>query len=575
MCPEVACATVALFRTRLHDGGGFRVSDDLAVAERGVLTAPAEAWDVAARQAEVIRRLATHRVVGMDAADAAAAELGVSRRQVYVLVSRWRAGEGLVSDLLPGTSTGGRGGGRLPDEVEAVVRDVLRTRYLTRQRRPVASVCREIARECKVRGLRVQSRGTVLRRIARLDPVRTTSAREGRDAARALKSAGGVPPEITGLLEQVQADHTPVDVIVADERYRLPVGRPYLTIAIDVASRCVAGMVVTLEAPSATSVGLCLAHAAADKRPWLERLGADAVWPMSGKPRELYLDNAAEFKSEALRRGCDQHGIRLRYRPPGQPHFGGIIERVIGTMMRMVHELPGTTFSSTADRSGYDSGAHAALTLGELQRWLALAVACYHGEVHESLGRTPAAVWAEKAAESGTPATVSSGTAFLVDFLPVIRRTLSRSGFVIDHVQYYCDALKPWIARRGQLGRFVLRRDPRDISRIWALDPGGDAYLEVPYRTLSRPPVSAWEQQAAVARLRELGRADLDESALFAMVEQMRQITDAAAATTRKARRDRERRAAMAARAEPTAALPPEQDGSDAEARPFEVIEQW
>ena len=482
-----------------------------------------------------------------------------------------------MSDLLPGTSSGGRGGGRLPDDVEAIVREVLRTRYLTRQRRTMASVCREITRECKACGVRVPSRGTVLRRIAQLDPVKATSAREGRDAARTLRAAGGVPPEITELLQQVQADHTPVDVIVVDEQYRLPVGRPYLTIAIDVCSRCVLGMVVTLEAPSATSVGLCLAHAAADKRPWLERIGAGVTWPMSGKPRELYVDNASEFKSEALRRGCDQHGIRLSYRPQGQPHFGGIIERLIGTMMQMVHELPGTTFSSTADRGSYDSGAKAVLTLGELQRWLALAVACYQGEVHETLGRTPAAVWAEKAAEGGTPPTVASETAFLVDFLPVIRRTLTRTGFVIDHVQYYCDALKPWIARREQLGGFILRRDPRDISRIWALDPDGGAYLEVPYRTLSRPPISAWEQAAAVARLRELGRADVDEAALFAMVEQMRQITDAAAVSTRKARRDRERRAATPALPEPTrpAAVPLEQDGTEAEARPFEVIEQW
>ncbi len=146
------------------------MADDPVVAERGVLTAPAEAWDLAVRQAEVIRELAAQRVVGLEAADAAAAELGVSRRQVYVLVRRWRAGEGLVSDLLPGTSSGGRGGGRLPDEVEAVVREVLRTRYLTRQRRPVASVCREITRECKARGLRVPSRGTVLRRIAHARP---------------------------------------------------------------------------------------------------------------------------------------------------------------------------------------------------------------------------------------------------------------------------------------------------------------------------------------------------------------------------------------------------------------------
>jgi putative transposase len=526
----------------------------------------------------VIRELAGQTAVGVDAADAAAVELGVSRRHVYTLVRRWRAGEGLVSDLLPGASSGGRGGGRLPDDVEAIVAEALRKRYLTRQRRTVASACREITRECRARGLRAPSRGTVLRRIAQLDPVKAVSARQGPDAARALKSAGGTPPEINGLLQQVQADHTPVDVIVVDERHRLPVGRPYCTVAIDVFSRCVVGMTVTLEAPSATSVGLCLAHAATDKRAWLERIGAEAVWPMSGKPLEMYTDNAAEFKSEALRRGCEQHGIRLRYRPPGRPHFGGIVERVIGTMMQMVHELPGTTFSSTAERGGYDSGARAVMTLGELQRWLALAVACYHGEVHATLGRTPAAVWAEKAAQDGKPATVASETAFLVDFLPVIRRTLTRTGFTVGHVQYYCDALRPWIARRGQLGKFILRRDPRDprdVSRVWALDPDADAYLEVPYRTLSRPPVSAWEQQAAAARLCEAGRADVDENALFAMIEQMRQIADAAAATTRRARRDRERRAAIPARPEPAAPLRPGPDGVGAEAAPFEVIEQW
>lgn len=131
---------------------------------------------------------------------------------------------------------------------------------------------------------------------------------------------------------------------------------------------------------------------------------------------------------------------------------------------------------------------------------MALAVACYHGQVHETLGRTPASVWAEKTAASGPLGTVTNETAFLVDFLPVIRRTLSRSGFVIDHVQYYSDALRPWIARRERLSWFVLRRDPRDISRIWVLEPDGAAYVEVPYRTLSRPPISAWEQKAAVRR---------------------------------------------------------------------------
>lgn len=59
--------------------------------------------------------------MGTETADAAAAELGVSRRQVYALVRRWRAGEDLASDLLPGTSSGGRDGARLPDDAEAVI----------------------------------------------------------------------------------------------------------------------------------------------------------------------------------------------------------------------------------------------------------------------------------------------------------------------------------------------------------------------------------------------------------------------------------------------------------------------
>lgn len=322
------------------------MAEDPVVADRGVLSADDAVWAVAVRQAEVIGPLAAADRVGGPAADRAAEELGISRRQVYLLVKRWRSGNGLASDLLPGASTGGRGGERLSDEVEAVIRRVLRTRYLTRQRRSVAAVCREIAHECRAKGLRPPSRSAVVRRVARLDQVKATAAREGRDAARARRPAGRATPPVQGLLERVQMDHTPADVIVVDEHHRLPIGRPYVTAAIDEATKCVPGLVITLEAPSATSVGLCLAHMATDKRPWLERIGVETVWPMSGKPVQLYVDNASEFKSEALRRGCEQHGIRVAYRPLGGAHYGGVVERLIGTMMRLIHELPGTTFST-------------------------------------------------------------------------------------------------------------------------------------------------------------------------------------------------------------------------------------
>jgi hypothetical protein len=58
----------------------------------------------------------------------------------------------------------------------------------------------------------------VERRIGQLDPVAAMRARESADAARRLRSAGGVAPLVEELLGQVQIDHTPVDMSGLDER---------------------------------------------------------------------------------------------------------------------------------------------------------------------------------------------------------------------------------------------------------------------------------------------------------------------------------------------------------------------
>jgi putative transposase len=460
------------------------------IPERGLLTLSDAAWSQAVLRAQVIGPLAALPVVGRAQADEAAVRLGLSRRWVYRLIRRYRQGLGVTTDLAPGRSDGGRGKGRLPEPVEHLVRERLHQRFLSRPKCTLAGLHRDIAQACRSRGLPVPTRNTVALRIAALDPREVARKRDGAQAARPLQAAAGATPETAAPLDRVQIDHTPVDLIVVDERDRQPIGRPYLSVAIDDSSRCLIGMVVTLEAPSAVSVGLCLAHAVCDKRPGLEALGVAVEWPMGGKPKALYLDNGSEFHSEALRRGCEQHGIALTYRPAGRPHFGGIIERVIGTAMQWVHALPGTTFSNPTERGTYDADGTATLTLRELERWLTLAVAAYHGSVHATLLQTPAARWAEGIARAGPPPLVTHATAFLVDFVPVLRRTLTRTGFALDHIRYFADALKPWIARRESLPRFLIRRDPRDISRIWVLEPDGRYYLEVPYRTLSHPAIT-------------------------------------------------------------------------------------
>ncbi len=547
------------------------------ISERGVLTLSNAAWENACLRNEVITPLSKQNVIGKKAADEAALKLGLSRRQIYKLVHRFRKGEGFVTDMAFQAPSGGKGKWRLLEPIEKIIQSVLQKRYLTRQKRLEVVIWREVIQSCRELDLKSPSLNTVRARIRQLDPRTVARKRGGPNAERNLQSAGGKGPEIIAPLDQVQIDHTVIDIIVVDNVNRQPIGRPYLTVAIDVYSRCLIGMVVTLEAPSATSVALCLEHVVCDKRPWLERISLDVLWPMSGKPKSLYLDNATEFKSEALRRGCEQHGIQLNYRPLGQPHYGGIVERVIGTAMQRIHELPGTTFSNPTQRGDYNSEQKAVLTLSELERWLTLAVASYHGTVHSTLQQPPAMRWSEGIAKFTEPVVVTQQKAFLIDFLPVIRRSLCRTGFLIDHITYYTDALKPWIAKRDQLDKFIIRRDPRDISRVWVLDPEGKQYLEIPYRTLSHQIVTLWEHKKAIEKLKEHGKSQVDEASLFRMILQMREITKAASKTTRKSRREAQRLAHLPKeKRNIILSFPPESSILETNyPAPFEQIEEW
>lgn len=556
-----------------------KVDVDNSLIEQGLLLSSNDEWECARLRTKVISDLAQLKSVPWDLADNAARELCISRRQVYALILRYRKGKGLVTDMLVKKSNGGKNKSRLAESIEQIIRDVLQSHYLNKQKYSETFVWNEIVHRCRKQNLSTPAKNTVRLRIQWLSQDVVVKKRDGINAARTLQPAGGVPPEIKSPLEQVQIDHTVIDVMIVDDVNRKSIGRPYLTVAIDVFSRCLIGILITLEAPSAVSVGLCLAHAVSDKRPWLERSGVDIDWQMTGKPLSLYLDNGAEFKSEALRRGCEQHGIILNYRPPGQPHYGGIVERVIGTLMQKVHELPGTTFSNPVQKGEYNSEIQAALTLHELEHWLVLSIGYYHKTIHHGLNQTPESRWIEGILKSGTPHTVKQPQAFLIDFLPVLRRQINRSGFVIDHITYYSDVLKSWIANRNKLQKFIIRRNPLDLSRIFVLEPDGNQYIEIPYRTLSRPALTLWEHRQAVEQLRAKGRSQIDEAALFSMVAKMREITKSAQSNTRKARRNQQRLTQAAVQQigqqKNEIKIDPPSQTTENVAHPFDQLEDW
>ncbi|EQB00154.1 hypothetical protein L485_14630 [Sphingobium baderi LL03] len=531
----------------------------------------------------MLRPLAALPACPREQARAAAVVLGVSERQVYRLLRKCREGGGTVTTLVSSGSDGGRGKRRIEERREALIRDAVAELYLTPQRLSAEKIVVEVRRRARDQHVRPPSASTVRRRIAAL----SQEERRRRGDVAVPEAVLGSTVTAQAPLDVVQIDHTPVDLILVDPIERRPIGRPWVTVAIDVFSRCIAGLLVTLEAPSATSVGLCLAHVASDKRSWLTAIGVDADWPVMGRPRQIGVDNAAEFHSEALERGCAQHDITIDWRPFGRPQVGGVVERVIGTLMELVHGLPGTTFSNVMQRGRYDSDKAACLTLAELARWLAVAIAkLYHLRPHAGLdGEAPLQRYQEGvralATEGLAPPSPRDPRAFLIDFLPVVRRTLRRDGVVIDHIHYFSDALKPWIERDGPPRRILIRRDPRDLSRIYVHDPDDGGYLEVGYRELSRPPVSLWEHRLARSRLRRQRQSEIDEGILFAGIEEMREIEVQARTATRTTRRNQARRLGLrvitdpAPRlSEPASPWPVRAVDGTASSEPFDV-EEW
>lgn len=115
----------------------------------------------------------------------------------------------------------------------------------------------------------------------------------------------------------MQIDHTPADVILVDSFERKPIGRPWVTLAIDIATRMVTGYHVSFEAPSRLAVALCLTRAVTPKAELLAELECPVPWPAQGKPHSIHVDNGRDFRSRAFQSACAARGIDLVYRRRG------------------------------------------------------------------------------------------------------------------------------------------------------------------------------------------------------------------------------------------------------------------
>ncbi|MEM5570556.1 Mu transposase C-terminal domain-containing protein [Aliarcobacter butzleri] len=431
---------------------------------------------------------------------------------------------------------GAKGKSRLDDNVDTIINNVIEEYYLHKQKYPLQMIYDEIVYKCKHSNLKSPTKNTIRNRINNLHP---KIIAKNRHAVRVNESRGmsGSFPEVKMPLDIIQIDHTKVDVILVDEETRKPIGRPFITVAIDVYSRMIFGFYISLEAPSYFSVGQCLLNAILPKDDFIKKYEIKGEWSVYGLPKKVHMDNGKDFRSISLQNFCKEYRIEDIYRPVARPEFGGAIERVIGTCMKKIHQLPGSTFSNIFEKGTYDSNGNAAMTIDKLEKWyLDFVINIYHKTEHTSLGMTPEEKFYQGLYGVGDdksipflPIVPADTLKLRMALLPAINRTVQKNGITIDYITYFSETLRKYIIPtqykklKPELeSNVVCRRDPRDVSKIYVYDEDIKDYITVPYADIKRPKMNLSELRCAIAKARkEVQGRELEPHDIFEAYERL------------------------------------------------------
>jgi putative transposase len=195
-----------------------------------------------------------------------------SLSSVYRWLKKYKKSGGDIHSLVPNTSKKGNRTRRIQPEVSSIIEQSIDEIYLNpnlasakdTHDRVIVLITEENQRRknLSLPELKIPDYMTTLRAINELDPQERDKKRLGIRTANLIHQAVSVGKGLnaTRPLEIVAIDHSLLPFYVLDNEYRLPVGRPWLTAAIDVYSQTIVGYYLTFEPPSYLSVMYCLLH---------------------------------------------------------------------------------------------------------------------------------------------------------------------------------------------------------------------------------------------------------------------------------------------------------------------------
>lgn len=261
--------------------------------------------------------------------------------------------------------------------------------------------------------------------------------------------------------QYVHIDHTQLDIELLSSRTDRPLGRPWLTLAIDAYSRRVLSLYVTYEPPSYTSVMMCM-------RSMVQRY--------KRLPEFVIVDNGKDLTSSSFSTFLSAMGVNLRLRPAGQPRHGAVLERLFGRLhSEYVHNLAGNTKATKNVRM--TTGKHLPKNFAQwtlenlyygLQHW---AFEYYEQEIHSALDMSPRQAFEQGLVQTGSRGqrTVLCNKDFMIATCPPVdrggeRKVDGQRGVKVHDLHYWHAAFaSPHVAKK----HLPVRYDPWDASSVY------------------------------------------------------------------------------------------------------------
>lgn len=310
--------------------------------------------------------------------------------------------------------------------------------------------------------------------------------------------------------ESMEIDSTPLDVMTI-----LPngdVARAELTTVIDVATRSLCAWIIKPRGTKAVDAVELLARTMTPMRvqPGFEERMAMVQSILAGsislsddevgesiaakpviKPHSLTVDRGKVFVSDTFMRACARLGIQVvkasPYTPTDKPH----VERTFATINSLFTQyLPGYVGKNPAFK-GKDPTKEPLLTLDQVRALFDHWVVCiYQNRPHDGLRLplmprkllSPNEMYVALAEVYPQEAVTFTRDDY-VGLMPMTWRTIKRDGITLEGLRYDSPALNPFRSvksgNKRANGKWEIRYDPHDLTRIWLRVPDESLFVEV------------------------------------------------------------------------------------------------